>query len=109
MGYAYAACVVAGLLALWFSARAAITVAVLEVRDGAIRVTRGGIAPRILTDLGDVVESPRVTRATIRITRERGRASVALHGALSAAQSQRIRNVIGSVPLAALANARRRR
>jgi hypothetical protein len=100
---------VLALVALWLSARAAITVCVAEVRDGRVEVTRGGIAPRLLADLADVVARPAVARATIRVVRSSGAAEVEMRGDLSAAQMQQIRNVIGSVPLAKLANARKRR
>jgi hypothetical protein len=100
---------VLGLLLVARSARAALTLCVAEVRDGKIEVTRGGVAPRVLADLADVVARPPVGRATLRIVRARGLAEVQILGALSAAQAQQVRNVVGSVPLAALGNARRRR
>jgi hypothetical protein len=103
------AAIVAALALLWRAARAATTVCVAEVRDGRIEVTRGGIAPRVLADLGDVIAHPPVQRATLRIVRSQGAAELQARGDLTAAQLQRIRNVIGSVPLAKLANARRRR
>jgi hypothetical protein len=102
------AATVAGLLLLWLAARAAITVCVAEVRDGRIEVTRGGIAPTVLADLGDVIAHPPIQRATLRIVRSQGAAELQAHGDLSPAQLQRIRNVIGSVPLAKLVNARAR-
>ena len=97
------------LTLLWFAARSAITLCVAEIRDGKVQVTHGGIAPRILADLADVVARPRVERATLRITRARGHAEIEIDGDLSAAQRQQLRNVVGSVPLAKLANARTRR
>jgi hypothetical protein len=103
------AATIVAMALLWFAARGAITVCVAEVRDGRIEVTHGGIAPRVLADLGDVVARPRVKRATLRIVRSRGFADVEARGDLSEAQAQRVRNVIGSVPLAKLANVRARR
>ena len=103
------AATVVALGLLWFAARSAITLCVAEIRDGRVQVTHGGIAPRILADLADVMTRPRVERATLRILRARGRAEVEIEGDLSAAQIQQVRNVIGSVPLAKLANARTRR
>ena len=97
------------LALLWFGARSAITVCVAEIRDGKVLVTHGGIAPRVLADVADVVARPRVERGKLRIVRSRGRAEIELEGDLSAAQVQQVRNVIGSVPLAKLANARARR
>jgi hypothetical protein len=103
---AIAAATLLAMLLLWFSARSAITVCVAEVRDGKLEVTHGGVAPRILADLGDVLRRPRVERATLRIVRSRGHAEVQASGDLTEAQLQQLRNVIGSVPLAKLTNAR---
>jgi hypothetical protein len=105
------AMIVATLIALallWRAARSAITVCVVEVRGGRIEVTHGGIAPRVLADLGDVLARPRVERGTLRIMRSRGATEVEVDGDLTEAQRQQVRNVIGSVPLAKLANVRRR-
>ena len=94
-----------GLVVLWLAARSAITVCLAEVRDGKLTITRGAIAPRVLADLRDVVKKPRVKRATIRIVRAKDRARAEMSGDLSEAQIQRVRNVVGTVPLAQLANA----
>ena len=105
----FAAAVVIGLVALYASARAAITVCVLDVVAGKVFVRRGGLAARVRADIEDVVARPRIERATLRILRDRGRAALEVKGAVSAAQLQQLRNVVGSVPLAMLANARRQR
>ena len=97
------AAIVAAMLLLWAAARNATTVCVLEISKGKVTVTRGGIAPRVLSDIRDVAARPKVSHATVRITRSRGRAVVDLHGELSKDQRQRIRNVIGTVPLQKLA------
>ena len=99
----------AAALLLWASARAAITVCVLEVTGGKIEVRRGAISPRVLSDLEDVIERPRVAQATLRILRNAGHAKLEIKGALSEEQKQRLRNVVGAVPLAKLANGRRPR
>jgi hypothetical protein len=101
--------VVLALAGLWIAARAAITICVLDVSDGRVTVRRGGVAPRILADLGDVAMRPPIQQATLRITRDAGRAKLEAEGTLSPEQGQRLRNVVGSVPLATLTNARRRR
>ena len=93
---------------LYWAARNAVTICVIEVERGKLRVKRGGIAARVLVDVGDVVRRPRVKRATIRIVRERGFARLHVRGDLRDVQMQQLRNVIGSVPLAKLVNARRR-
>jgi hypothetical protein len=100
---------IVALFALGFAARRAITVCLAEVRDGRLRVVHGGVAPAILGDLADVVASPRVTRATLRIVRAGGLAELQISGEMPESQRQRLRNVVGSVPLARLANTPRRR
>ena len=93
--------------ALFWGARNAITICVIEVTRGRAKVVRGGMAPRIVADLGDVVRRPRIERATIRIVRSRDHARVEVRGKIGAAQMQQLRNVVGSVPLAKLVNRRR--
>jgi hypothetical protein len=92
---------------LYWRAREAITICVIRVRDGRAKIARGGMAPRVFADLADVVRRPRIARATIRVVRNRGYAKVEIDGDASDAQRQQLRNVIGSVPLAKLVNARR--
>lgn len=94
------------LALLWLSARRAITICVLRVDAGQIVVAEGGITPRILSDLRDVVRHPRVKSARVRITRNRERAAVEANG-LTHDQLQRFRNIVGSVPVAKLTNARK--
>lgn len=109
MALLFAAAVAIGLVALYVSARAEITVCVLDVVAGQVFVRRGGLAPRIRADIEDVVARPKIERATLRITRDGGSASLEVKGAVSAAQQQQLRNVVGSVPLARLMKARGRR
>jgi hypothetical protein len=109
MALLLAAAVAIGLVALYISARAALTVCVLDVVAGQVFVRRGGLAPRIRADIEDVVARPKIERATLRITRDSGGALLEVKGVVSAAQQQQLRNVVGSVPLAKLMNARARR
>jgi hypothetical protein len=96
------------LLLVWVGARSAITIAVLEVEGGKVRVTRGGLAPRVLEDLRDVLARPRVESATVRVLRDKDHARLEVTGKISEQQMQRIRTVVGPVTLAQLVNARRR-
>ena len=96
------------LVLVWASARSAITIAVAEIRDGKVEITRGGLAPRVLGDLRDVASRPRITSATLRIVRAKDRARVEIHGDVSEQQVQRLRNVIGTVPVAQLMKAKPR-
>lgn len=101
--------VAAALVTLYVVARRAVTVAELTIERGVVRVVRGGLAPRVLADLGDVAARPPIARARVRVARASGRAEVTITGEVPPGQAQGIRNVIGSVPLARLANARRRK
>ncbi|MDB4997789.1 MAG: hypothetical protein JWM74_5221 [Myxococcaceae bacterium] len=96
------------LALLYRAAQRAITIAELEVDDGGVRIVFGGIAPGVLRDLRDIARRPKISGARIYITRSRGRAEVRVEGNVNADQKQRIRNVVGSVPLAKLLNAHRR-
>ena len=97
-----------GLLFVWASARAAITIAVLEIEDGKLRVTRGALSPRVVSALSDIAARPKIRAATLRIVRAKDHARVEMHGELDDNQRQRVRNVGGNVPLAQLGKARRR-
>ena len=112
MIYAIVLATLGALVALRSAARNAITICVVQVQNGELAVVRGAIAPRVLSDLGDVVRrrdgKGRVRFAMLRIVRDRGRALLHADGDLSDAQLQQLRNVVGSVPLAKLTNARRR-
>jgi hypothetical protein len=99
----------AALAALYVASRRAVTIVELEIERGAVTVVRGGIAPPVLADLRDVAKRPPIDGVRVRIVRASGRAEVQLLGKCSDEQAQRIRNVVGSVPLARLINAPRRR
>jgi hypothetical protein len=96
------------LLLVWANARAAITIAVAEIRDGKVEITRGALSPRVLGDIRDVAARPRIGSATVRILRAKDRARVEVHGKVSEAQVQRLRNVVGNVPVAQLVKATRK-
>lgn len=96
------------LTLVWAQARAAITIAVVEIRNGKLEITRGGLSPRVLDDLRDVASRPNISGATLRIIRAKDRARVEVHGKVSEPQVQRFRNVIGNVPVVQLVKATRR-
>ncbi len=91
-----------GLLLVWASARAAVTIAVLRIEGGSVEVTRGRLPPRVLADLRDVAARPRIDSATVRIVRDRGHARVEIRGPVDPRHVQRLRNVVGNVPVARL-------
>lgn len=100
--------VVGCILGVRVAAARAVTVAQLAVEGGHVRVVRGGIAPPVLADVRDVARQPPIDRLRIDIVRSSGRAEVRFSGRVTDEQAQRLRNVIGSVPLARLMNAVRR-
>ena len=106
--YVWLAIAAAALALLYVASLRAVTIADLEITHGKVRVIRGGIAPPILADLRDIARTPPIASARVRIVRSDGRAEVKLHGEVHPDQAQRIRNVIGSVPLARLRNALRK-
>ena len=75
--------------------------------DGEVTVTQGGLSPRILGDLRDVLSRPRVKRATVRIVRAKDRARLEVAGEVSEQQLQRLRNIVGNVPVAQIARGER--
>src|SRR5258708_5988673 len=97
-----------GLVLVWANARAAITIAVAEIRDGKLELTRGTLSPRVLDDLRDIAARPRIKSATVRIVRAKDRARIEVHGEVSEQQLQRLRNVVGNVRVAQLVRANRR-
>jgi hypothetical protein len=96
-----------GLMLVWANARAAITIAVVEIVDGKLTVTRGGLSSRVLDDLRDVASRPRVKQATVRVLRAKDRGRVEVDGDVTEQQLQRLRNIVGNVPAAQLARAKR--
>jgi len=91
-----------GLVLVRANARAAITIAVANIDDGKLTVTRGRLSSRVLGDLRDVVSRPKVKRATVRILRAKDRARLEVEGDVSEQQLQRLRNIVGNVPMAQL-------
>src|SRR5437763_7159803 len=96
-----------GLILVWANARAAITIAIAEIRDGKLQVTHGALSPRVLDDLRDVVARPRIKSATLRIVRAKDHARVEVRGEVSDQQLQRLRNVVGNVRISPLVKAER--
>ncbi len=101
---AIACAVLVFLAALWVAARRDITICILQIQNGEMAVVQGAISPRVLSDLRDVVRRPTVKSATVRIVRAKDHASLQATGKLSADQVQQLRNIVGSIPVAKLAN-----
>jgi hypothetical protein len=97
-----------GLLLVWMNARAAITIAVAEIREGKLELTQGKLPPRVLGDLRDVATRLRIKNATLRIVRAKDHARVEVQGDVNDRQAQTLRNIVGSVKLPQLVKADRR-
>lgn len=94
--------IAAALVALWFAAQQARTIATCRVTQGKLEVASGRLPARVLGELRDVVQRNRVPAATLRIVREDGRPRLLVKGALTPAAEQQLRNVIGRFKLAEL-------
>lgn len=71
---------------------------VLRADAGRVRVVRGRLPPSLLSDLRDVFARSQET-GWLRVTVSRGAAMVNARGAITEPTLQRLRNVIGVVPL----------
>ncbi len=98
----WVAVVVAALVALWFAAERARTVARCRVTDGDLAVIRGALPTRVTSELRDVVKRNRVEAVTFDIIREDGRPRLVVKGAVSPSAEQQLRNVVGRFKLAEL-------
>jgi hypothetical protein len=81
----------------------------VRVRDGAIRLVRGRVPPRLFDDLADVVRKPTVVHADLRAVNEGGRPRLYADGELSPEHKQRLRNVIGAWSVQQIRTAPRKR
>jgi hypothetical protein len=90
------------VLVVWLALRRANEIAALDVLGGRLRVRRGRLPAGLRSDIEAIVSRRPVERATVRIVSEGGRPAVVTTGALSDAQKQQLRNVVGLWPLAKL-------
>jgi|SRR5580692_2930212 Protein of unknown function (DUF3634) len=104
---AFAVATFIGLVALWLSARKAITICVLQVVNGEVEVSEGLLGPRVLDAVRDVVRRPKVGSATLRLSRAKDFAKLDATGKLTAEQLQQLRNIVGNIPIAKLLGERR--
>ena len=80
----------------------------LRVESGRVVSARGRISAGLLGDVRDVVAGS-TSSGTIVALRAAERARVVLRGSFSPEVGQRLRNVVGALPLAKILNAPRRR
>ena len=93
------AIILLALTGLFFAARRDITLCELEIAKSEVVVVRGGISPRVLSDLQDVARRGRIKHGTVRILRAKDRARVEASDDIPKEQVQTIRNVVGAVSL----------
>jgi hypothetical protein len=78
----------------------------LRVREGRVRVVRGRIPPKLLTDIGDILRRPApIEDVVLRVVVEDRAPRVYVQGELSDAQRQQLRNVVSMWPVAKIRNA----
>lgn len=88
---------------LWVAVSRSNELFVIEVQAGVPRAVRGRLPQRLLDDLADVVERPRLASARFKVVVEDRRARlVVLRGDIPAGQLQQLRNVVGTYPVAAI-------
>lgn len=89
--------------------RNATLVCALSVHNGKVLHVRGHAPKRLVHDIGEVVSVRPVSSARIRVVSRSGTAAVEASGDLSEHELQRIRNVVGTWPLAMIRSAPPRR
>ena len=100
MGVFYAVVIVGALVWLiWASGRAR-ELCVLAIAQGRVRVLRGALPASLLEALQDIVTRQRVQAGKLRVLRDGDAAR--LEANLDAGTQQRMRNVLGTYPLARL-------
>jgi hypothetical protein len=82
---------------------------VLRVSRGRVEVVRGGVPPRLLADLRDVLRRDAGADGVVRVTTDAGRARVDAKGKLAPELLQRLRNVVGTWDVAKIRAGRRAR
>lgn len=97
------------LLPLIIAVRRGAELFVIKVRDGQAHFFRGRIPQGLLDEIGDVVRSPKVEEAVLRVVRRSGKAELLTRGELGADQAQRLRNVLGRYSVQRIAAGGRRR
>lgn len=90
--------VLLSLMALGIGIWRATELFVVRSDRGRVRLVRGRLPKALLADVRDVLERSRET-GKVRVTVWRRAASVNVSGGISPFTAQRLRNVIGAVPL----------
>jgi hypothetical protein len=80
---------------LYSRIRRATELFVLQIDGGRVVSSRGRIPPRLLADVGDIVERSGVGRARVRGIVRAGRPVLLFEGELDPGTQQQMRNVVG--------------
>jgi hypothetical protein len=108
-GWSLLAVLMVALLPLVVAIRRATELFVVKVRDGQAHLFRGRMPQSLLDDINDVVRSPRVAAAELRVVRRSGKPELSARGELGPDQLQRLRNVLGRYGVQRIAAGGRRR
>lgn len=109
MGWVLLAALALALLPLVIGLRRSTELFVVRVRSGVPRLVRGRIPQSLLDEIADVVRTPRVHAARLRVVRRAGQPSLSIRGDVDAAGAQRLRNVIHRYGVARIAAGGRRK
>jgi hypothetical protein len=71
------------------------TIAVCIFEGGKVRIARGRLSPRVLTEVRDVAERNRLSGGKLVIRRENRQIRLDLDGVTDARAAQQLRNVLG--------------
>jgi hypothetical protein len=103
VGVAVSAILAAGLV---WAARRATELFAVRIEHGRATHLRGRIPPALFSEIADVCARPPVERATLRAVLHGGTPALEITGAVSEAQAQRLRNVLGRFPAARIRSGR---
>jgi hypothetical protein len=109
MIYFLLALIASALLLFSVAVRRATELFVVRVKGGEAHLARGRVPQGLLDEIGDVVRSPPVASAELRVVRRSGRPRLTARGELGSDQLQRLRNVVGRYSLQRIAAGGRRR
>ena len=93
------------VLGVVFAARRALTLFVVEIRNGQLQRARGRIPPSLLNDFLDVSPRGLNTRLVIRCRIEQGQPRLITEGTVNNDTLQQLRNLLGLWPLPRLKSA----
>ena len=96
-----------GVLWFWGLRRASILFT-LVIRDGRIARSSGKIPPRLLFEVGEIVDRAGVTQARIRGVLRDGHPVLLFEGEMDPGTQQQMRNVVGQFSAAEIRSGKRR-